>query len=389
MTTAQQPENAATRAAQPGTRPPLAQTDWSQIPSPAFLVDVARLDANVAAVADAFASAGVALRPHFKTSKCLPVARKQLAAGAAGFTVSTPAEVKLLAEEGMPNLLWAHQPVGPGKVETAVTYAGAGVLTVILDSVAVAEPISAAAQQAGVEVPYLVEVNTGQGRTGVEPDQVLAVVTELDKLPGLRMRGVMTHEGHVGTHTVRSELEQAARKVGDDLAEVATQVREAGFTCDVVSVGATPSMRSAPFEPGVTEGRPGTYVYYDANQVRLGSCELDQCASSVLARVVSVNRPGSAIIDAGSKAMSSDIFIPELGMGTPVDLEGNPLPGISFASANEEHGFLVGDGTAALKVGDMLRIIPNHACGTSNMWSSALAVYPDGHTERWDIGARH
>lgn len=367
----------------------LAQADWSTIRTPALTVDVARLEANIAAAATAFGAAGVALRPHFKTSKCLQVTRRQLASGAIGFTCSTPAEVRLLIGEGIGGLLWAHQPVGPGKVDTAVEVVGSGDLTVIVDSVAVAEPISAAAGRAGVTVRYLLEIDTGQGRTGVDPAKAVPVAQQLVSLPALQLCGVVTHEGQLSRYVGdRPALEAAAGRVGVDLVAVAEALRAAGIDCPIVSVGSTPGMKSAPFAAGVTEGRPGTYVYFDANQFRLGTCTLDQCASSVLTRVVSVNRPGTAIVDAGLKAMSADSLSPENGAGIVVDVAGNPLPGLAFVIANEEHGFLVGD-TGSLTVGDLLRVIPNHACGTTNMWSRLLAVHPDGSTENWAISARH
>lgn len=368
---------------------PLAQADWAAVPTPALTVDVGRMDANIAATAQVFADAGVALRPHFKTSKCVQVAQRQRAAGAAGFTCSTPAEVRALTEAGFTDLLWAHQPVGPGKVGFAAE-AGAAGLTIIVDSAAVAEPISAAAAAAGVTVPYLLEIDTGQGRTGVLPADAPALLRQLNTLPGLEFRGVITHEGQLSSIVDdRPALELAAAAVGAAVASVAEQIRATGQDCPIVSVGSTPGMRSAPFADGVTEGRPGTYVYFDANQTRLGSCRLEQCASSVLTRVVSVNREGSAIIDAGLKAMSSDALTPANGAGIVVDLHGVPVPGLTFVTANEEHGFLAGEATAALAVGDLLRVIPNHACGTSNMWSRLLAVHPDGHLEEWPIVARH
>lgn len=369
---------------------PLAQTDWSLIPTPVLTVDVSRMDANIAATATAFADAGVALRPHFKTSKCVQVAQRQRAAGATGFTCSTPAEVQLLTDAGFTDLLWAHLPVGRGKVDFAVEMAGTAGLTIILDSVAVAEPISSAAAAAGVTVRYLLEVDTGQGRTGVLPGAVLELQRRLNTLPGLEFRGVITHEGQLsGYGPDRAGLDRAGAEVGATVGAVARELAAAGFTGSIVSVGSTPGMKTAPFADGVTEGRPGTYVYFDANQTRLGSCELDQCASSVLTRVISVNRPGWAIVDAGLKAMSADALTPENGAGIVVDLQGVPIPGLTFVSANEEHGFLAGDGTAALSVGDLLRVIPNHACGTTNMWSELQAVHADGQVETWPILARH
>jgi D-serine deaminase-like pyridoxal phosphate-dependent protein len=130
-------------------------------------------------------------------------------------------------------------------------------------------------------------------------------------------------------------------------------------------------------------------VFEDGNQVRLGSCALDDCALTVLARVVSTQRVGTVIIDAGSKAMSSDAVSAETGYGMVLDVSGRPLDGVAFPRANEEHGFLVGPGTSSLEVGDVVRILPHHACATVNMWSELVALSPDGTYERWPIVARH
>ena len=364
------------------------EAGWASLPTPAAVVDVTRLDANVAEMADRMATSGVALRPHFKTSKCLQVARRQLAAGAVGMTCSTPAEVTVLAENGITGSLWAHQPVGPAKVDFAV-WAVRGWQTLLLaDSVAVARPLSNALAAAGVEAELMLEVNTGHARTGVDPDRAVATAREIDALPGLRVRGVVTHEGHLAGHPDRAERERHGRETSALLVSVAESLRAQGIAADAVSVGSTPGASSTPFVAGVTEARPGTYVYFDANQLRLGSCTPEQCALTVLATVVSAERPGTVIVDAGVKAMSSDTITPETGVGLVWDLTGRPMPDVAFTTANEEHGFLTGAGTAGLRVGDRLRLLPNHACGTVNMWSQVFAWDGTGY-EEWSILARH
>lgn len=359
-------------------------TALTELATPALLVDRTRLERNVADMAAALGRAGVALRPHFKTSKCLEVARLQLGHGAAGFTCSTPAEVRLLQDEGVGDLLWAHQPVGPAKVAFAVEALRRGGLTLGLDSAEVATPLSGA----GVTVPFLLEVDTGLGRTGVDPDRAVETATRIAALPGLSPRGVMTHEGHLGRYGGdRTALEEAGARAGRLLAEVASALRDAGFECPVVSVGSTPGATSAPYAEGVTEARPGTYVYYDSGQVRLGGATLGHCAQTVLTRVVSAQRKGTVIVDAGVKAMSSD-GLSGGGLGTVCDAECRPLD-VTFVNGNEEHGYLTGPGTAELRPGDLLRIVPNHACGTTNMWSR-LHVVEDGRVvDRWPIQARH
>ncbi|MEU7870493.1 alanine racemase [Dactylosporangium sp. NPDC049140] len=353
-----------------------------ELPTPSLLVDLDRLERNIARMAGTFAAAGVGLRPHAKTSKCLEVVRRQLGAGALGMTCSTPAEVAWLQAAGLRDLLWAHAPVGPPKVAFVIDAVRTGGLTVALDSLEAAAPLSAAAHAAGVTVPFVLEVNTGHARLGVDPEHVPATAAALAALPGLRLRGLLTHEGHLATMPDRPSLEAAGRSAGALLARLADGLRAGGHDIDVVSVGSTPGATSAPFAAGVTEGRPGTYVYYDANQIRLGSCTIDDCALSVLARVVSVQRAGRPIIDAGIKAMSSDTIAAAGSVGRLLDSD------VRFVDANEEHGFLL-DPAASLAVGDLVRIVPNHACGTTNMWSHLYAVRGDEVVERWEISARY
>jgi D-serine deaminase-like pyridoxal phosphate-dependent protein len=361
-----------------------------ELPTPALVVDVNRMQPNIDTMAQRYADAGIALRPHVKTSKCWSVAERQLAADAVGFTCSTPAEVAWLQGHGVDDLLWAHEPIGPRKVEFAVAAAARGGLTLALDSPEAAAPLAVAAEQAGVVVPFVLEINTGQGRTGVEPELALDRAAAMSSHHSLRLRGVLTHEGQLAGYTGdRDGLESAGRAVGALLVEVAGELREAGHAIDLVSVGSTPGAPSAPFAVGVTEARPGTYVYFDANQMRLGSCGLDECALTVVARVVSTQRPERVIIDAGIKAMSSDALGAVGSLGLVCDIDGVPLPDVTFFDGNEEHGFVSGAGAAALRVGDLVRIIPNHACGTTNMWSAVYAATGALVTERWAIAARY
>ncbi|PZF85864.1 alanine racemase [Jiangella anatolica] len=362
----------------------------ADVATPALLADQPRLVRNLTAMATLLARAGVAHRPHIKTSKCLDVVRRQLALGATGVTCATPAEVRLLLDAGVQDVLWAHAPVGPAKVAFAVSAAAGGRLTVALDSAAVAAPLAEAADAAGVTIPYLLEVDTGLGRMGVAPDDAAAAVAELAPYPSLRLRGVMTQEGHVGAALGDRDAQAAAgRRAGEALVGAAEALRAAGHECPVVSVGSTPGAASTPFVPGVTEARPGTYVYYDSNQIAVGAATLADCALTVLTRVVSTRRGDRVIVDAGLKAMSNDPAATGGGLGTVCDAELNPVEDVVFEYAHEEHGFLTGPGIANLAVGDLLRIVPNHACGTVNMFGGVHLVEDDRVLNRWTIGARH
>lgn len=352
--------------------------------TPVLVVDEARLRGNIERMAAQVGGPGRALRPHFKTSKMLPAARLQLEAGAVGFCCATRAELEALIESGVTDLLWAHQPVGEAKVRAVIELNRRARVMVALDSPAAAAPLSRAAVAAGMRVPFLLEVDTGLGRAGVPPESAVPVARRIADLPGLELAGVMTHEGHVSVHgSDHSALEEEGRRAGRALAGVAEKLRAAGMSARIVSVGSTPAASSAPFADGVTEARPGTYVFYDANHVFYGSAGWEDCALTVAARVVSRPRPEEAVIDAGQKAMSSDPSRAGHGYGA--------LPGwdIRFDRAWEEHGLLIGPGAEGLQVGDLVSIVPNHACQTVNMWSAASVARDGVIADRWDIVARY
>ncbi len=360
----------------------------SSIPTPALVVDRAVLEHNITDMARRMRDLGVALRPHWKTSKMVEAAHLQHQAGCVGFTCATPAEVECLLDHGLTDLTWAHQPVGPSKVAFAVEANRRGTVRVALDSVEAATPLSGAAVVAGVAVPYLIEVDTGLGRAGVAPGQVLELAGRMAGLAGLDFEGIITHAGHLsGFGSDRSSLEAEGRAVGRTMVGVAQALREAGFQVRVVSVGSTPGSTSTPAVSGITEARPGTYVFNDVNQVTLGSTDLSGCALTVAASVVSTPRPGEAIIDAGSKSMSSDGPTSGVGFGRVLAKDGR-YADLDFFKANEEHGFLRGPGVKTLRVGDMVRIVPNHACTTVNMWSQALVVGQEGDLKEWKVRAR-
>lgn len=364
-------------------------TRVSDLDTPVLVIDRARLDANIRAMAEAMSAAGVALRPHFKTSKMVEVARRQLAAGAVGFTCATPAEVEALLDAGIADLFWANAPATPAKARFAAEANRRGRVIVGLDSAALASLVSAAAVAAGVDVPVRIEVDTGLRRTGVAAGDALALARAVDGLPGLVLDGLYMHEGQLASVPGDHEARVAAGRLASEaLVGVAEHLRAAGVRVDTVSVGSTPGWDSAPFVPGVTEARPGTYVFFDANQWRLGSAEPAQCALHLHTTVVSAVRGGEVVVDAGIKALSSDRSNRGDTLGVVVDEAGEPLPGVAFARGYEEHGLVEG-AVAGWSVGDRLRVLPNHACGIVNMWSRVIVADDGDVVEQWTPVARH
>ncbi len=348
----------------------------SDLETPAAVVDVRRLERNLARMAIAADAAGVALRPHAKTHKSLQVSRRQLANGAAGLTVATLAEAELFASDGCPSVFIAY-PLWAGSHDRGARLAALHDRTDLRVGV---DSTEAAARLAGA-VPglkVLVEVDSGQHRSGVVPDQVTALAAACREL-GLDVIGAFTHPGHAYTAP-----DDVARATEDERAALAAADAALAAVLDrqpVLSGGSSPTAAAGIAAP-LTEVRPGTYVFGDRQQMHLSGLKEEDIALVVAARVVSVPRPGEAVLDAGSKALSSD---------RPSWLPGHGLileaPEATIGVLSEEHAVVRGLATR-LAVGDLVRVIPNHVCTVVNLTSELLVVFDGQVTERWPVGAR-
>jgi D-serine deaminase-like pyridoxal phosphate-dependent protein len=350
--------------------------DWRTVDTPALLVDLDRLDANIAAMAEHARAGGVALRPHFKTHKSVAIARRQLDAGAAGITVATLDEAEALIDGGVEApILVAFQIVAAPKLERAVRLAGRVPLTLAIDSPEGAARLAVAADAAGIVLDVWIEVDSGLHRAGVVPTDAPTLAASVVGLPSLRLSGMFTHAGQ--SYAARDAAEVAAIAADEAAAvvEAAAATRAAGIPVETVSAGSTPTARFLDASSGITEIRPGTYVFYDALQVALGSTTADRCALSVAATVVSRPAPDRAVTDAGSKTLgldkgahSSDL----LGdYGRLIEADG------VVARLSEEHGVLRVPADSPLAVGDRVRILPNHVCSVTNLGRRFYGVRGD------------
>jgi D-serine deaminase-like pyridoxal phosphate-dependent protein len=355
----------------------------SELGTPAIVLDLDRVERNIARMAEKASAASVDLRPHFKTSKLLEVVDMQMAAGAVGMTCATDRELEALLDCGVESVLWAHQAIGRQRLDLAVRANRRADVILAVDSVEVAAALDERASREGIVVPYVIELDTGMHRCGVRPDAAVGLAQELRALSAIELVGVMTHEGHVHHHVGDpAALVATARAAASDLLEAARQCEAAGFALSVTSIGSTPALTTAPIEPGISEVRPGTYTFFDANQVAIGSAGWDDCAVSVLARVVSHNRRGSPVVDAGLKELSGDASNNGGGYGRVVEA------GATLAHAYEEHGVLEAGSAGRLAVGDMVRIVPNHVCGAVNMWSRVTVVRGETVIGEWATRGR-
>jgi D-serine deaminase-like pyridoxal phosphate-dependent protein len=335
------------------------------------------VERNLARMAALASAAGVALRPHAKTHKCLQIARRQLSHGAVGLTVATLPEAELFASDGCPSVLIAY-PLWAGSGDRGARLAALRERTSLwvgVDSEAAAARLASAAP--GLEV--LIEVDSGQHRSGVPVNQVSSLAASCAKL-GLTVAGAFTHPGHA--YGSPSTVDDAAEDERAALAAAGEALAGLADGQPVLSGGSTPTAAARLAAP-LTEVRPGTYVFGDRQQMHLSGVAADDVALVVAARVVSVPRSGEAVLDAGSKALSSD---------RPAWLTGHGLileaPEATIASLSEEHA-VVRDLTTQLQVGDLVRVIPNHVCTVVNLTSELVIVSEDGAvTDRWPVSAR-
>jgi len=347
--------------------------------TPCAVVDLNVVERNLARMAAIAASAGLRLRPHAKTHKSPWLAARQIAHGATGLTVATLREAEVYADAGIDDLLLAHPPVGATKLMRLGRLADRiRQLAVSLDDVGVAQTLPQS-------IEVLWEVDTGQHRLGTQAGlPTVDAVRRLVAAIGLaRFRGLITHAGHSYKAKNSAERREIARAEMRGVVETAELLRQEGIPVREVSVGSTPTAKYAGLMAGVTEMRPGTYAFGDANQVTLGSQRLEDCAFGVVATVVSVPAADRAVLDAGSKALSADLSVAGLkGYGLVVD-----APHLTVGRLSEEHAVVTGTPTG-LHIGDRVVVIPAHACTTVNLHPALLVVEGDGFGHWQPVAAR-
>ena len=362
--------------------------------TPCVLVESARLQRNIDRMQGAADSGGRRLRPHIKTHKSVALARRQLAGGAAGICCAKLGEAEVFASEGFEDIRVAF-PLNPVNVDRVVALLDHTRLSFIIDHPDVAREWSEALRAARRAVDVLVKVDVGLHRCGIDPHAADAAtfVAEVAALPGFNFRGLLSHAGHAYGAASAAEAAQIARNEADTLTALAGQVRAQGVAVQEISVGATPTARFSAHADGVTELRPGNYVYYDRMQVALGSASWDDCALTVLARVVTTHAPDRIILDCGSKTLSSDLVRgPGEQPGYGVVLQGlhisAPDESLLVERLSEEHATVKAAVPSTLRPGDRVRLVPNHSCVVSNLVDHVWLVNGDEVVERLDISAR-
>ncbi len=354
--------------------------------TPCLVVHEEILEQNVAEMAEYAGQRGIKVRPHQKTHKTAEIARMQIEAGAIGGTCAKLGEAEALVDSGaLSDVLIANEIVGELKVRRLLALMDRANVMVAVDGVEAAQRLSDACSQAGKRLDVLLEVNTGLNRAGLKPgEEVLDLARSLAEMPGLNVRGIMTHEGHVAAAKDADDLGEIARRAGENLVATAELLRENGFDIDVVSVGSTPAAFATTKIEGVTEMRPGTYVFNDNTAFRFGRITPDRCALRILATVVSRPAADRAVVDAGSKTLAMDPSPSKKGFGYVVE-----YPDATIVRVSEEHGVIeLPENARDLKVGDKIEIIPNHVCPTVNLQDEMFVVRDGEVTGCWNVIAR-
>lgn len=338
----------------------------ADIETPIGYVDLSRATANARRVAAYAAEHGLSWRPHIKTHKSTEVAAIQLDAGARGLTVATLREAEVMAAL-TPDLLLAYPPVGTAKLDRLLALPDHLDLKVALDSEAVLGPLAAAAHAAGRLVGVLVEMDMGLGRVGVQ-DAAAAVTLarRVADTPGTAFRGLLFYPGHIRMPEAQQESHLA--EVAQRLAGALDALGDAGLAPEIVSGGSTPTLWQSHRIPGMTEIRSGSCIYFDREAYDVGVAGVADLAYTVLATVVSTSVPGRAVVDAGSKALAKEGRGGE-GFGFLLD-----HPEVIVAALSEEHGVLdISRTDWSPRVGERVRIVPNHVCVSVNLQDALLA----------------
>ena len=347
----------------------------NSIDTPALLVDLAVVRKNIAAMQEKADRAGVNLRPHTKTHRTPALAAMQVAGGAKGITVAKIAEAEVMQAAGLDDIFIATVVMGEQKMARLHTLASNGKVSIGADNELQVAALSKTFAEAPDPLDVLIEIETGEERTGVlTPAEAVHLARCITEAPGLRLKGVFSHEGFTYGASSLEECRAMAEQSQRATLAAANAIRQAGMLVDVVSIGATPSLLLGGVIAGITEIRPGTYILMDAAQgAAVGG--FDSCAATVLATVTSKTAPARVVLDTGVKALTAFVRTKGLcatpGHGIVKELQYS----VRIDKLYDEHGIINDQAAfAALQLGDRVHVIPNHICPTCNLYDTMYMI---------------
>ncbi len=335
------------------------------VPTPFVFIDRVIMERNIAHMQSLAKEAGVGLRPHIKTHKIAAIAKMQLQAGANGLTVAKLGEAQAFVDAGIQTSFMVAQPfVGAEKVRWALGLAEQNEVLICLDSVDLAAALGEFTAALGKALDIVLIVDLGYQRFGVDWRDAPQVAEKIAKLKGVRFRGIRSHDGRTYRMPTLPERQQVAREEAERMAETADHIRRRGIPCELVSIGSTPGayfVLKNGWTDGITELRPGNYVFHDRMQINLGVARPEDCSLRAVATIVSTPRKGEALMDAGLKTLTGTIDLFSEGHGLVLN-----LAGVTVEKLWEECGSVRYEGEP-LHIGERLVIVPNHACEITNL----------------------
>jgi len=354
--------------------------------TPALVIEMSKLESNLSSMQELADDLCVQLRPHVKTHKMPWLAKVQCRTGARGIATAKVSEAEVMAGSGVHDIQIANEVVGEIKLERLAKLNESNTVQCAVDSEEGAKLLSKRFAEEDKEIRALIEIDSGLGRAGLRsPAKVLTLANLLARSRGVCFAGIMTHAGHVYSASSKDEVRSIGLNEGRTMVKVADHLRDKGIEVEVVSVGSTPTVRYSGSVKGVTEIRPGNYVFNDLNQVALGAAALEDCALTVLSTVMSIPAHDRVIIDAGSKALSAEVGAHGSrlveGYGHVIDKDRR------LFRLSEEHGSIEGR-SDQFSLGERIRIIPNHACACVNLFDRAYLVSGDEVLDFIEISAR-
>ena len=342
------------------TTQPLKSRIQREFGTPAVVVDLDRVERNIARVQALCEKAGVANRPHIKTHKSPVLARMQIAAGARGITAQKLGEAEVMVDAGIDDILISYNLIGAARSGRLSALLQRSDVTVCADNPVTLAAYAEAAANAGRTLRVMIECDTGRRRAGVEtPGEAITLAAQVANTPGLAFRGFLFYPTETSWPETQKFFESA--KAG---------IAGYGLDAEIVSTGGTPNLGNVGRLAGATEHRAGTYIFNDRMMVACGAATPDDCALTVYTSVVSRAAPERGILDAGSKTLTADPGGGLDGFGEILD-----YPQARIHAFAEEHGFLdLSRSNDRPNVGDVVRVVPNHVCVVVNMVDQLIAV---------------
>ncbi|MCP4136652.1 MAG: amino acid aldolase [bacterium] len=360
-------------------------TKIEELDTPALIVDLDKMERNIRTWQEAIGAEGVSLRPHVKTHKIPEIALMQLKAGAGGITVAKVSEAEVFASAGIRDIFIAYPVIGKQKWEKAAHLARFNKIIVGVDSETGARGLSKAAAIAGSVIRVRVEINMGQNRSGVLPENAEALCRLVLSLPSLELDGIFGFRSLFFAGANNRPAEELGREEGEIMAALAEELRSSEIPVTSISIGSTPTARFAAAVPGITEVRPGTYIFGDYMMAELGAVSYDDIALSILCTVISRPVPGRAAIDGGSKTFCGDVKPDTVGCRGYARAVGRET---FIESMTEEHGVLSLEEGHDPGIGEKIALYPIHVCTAINLCDRLIGVRNGLVEKSWFIHAR-